>query len=51
MSGTTDPIRLARRSTRASAHARGWLEPDHDWLRPTQLGLRFANDVIGLFLE
>jgi len=35
----------------ATAHARGWLEPDHDWLRPTQLGLRFANDAIGLFLD
>ena len=35
----------------ATAHARGWLEPDPDWLRPTELGRRFANDVIGLFLE
>ena len=34
-----------------TAHARGWLEPDPDWLRPTELGRRFANDVIGLFLE
>ena len=35
----------------ATAHARGWLEPDPDWLRPTELGRRFANDVIGLFLD
>ena len=34
----------------AQAHARGWLEHDPDWLRPTELGRRFANDVIGLFL-
>ena len=34
----------------AKAHANGWLEPDQDWLRPTELGRRFANDVIGLFL-
>ncbi len=35
----------------AQAHARGWLEADPDWLRPTELGRRFANDVIGLFLD
>lgn len=35
----------------AEARARGWLEADHDWLRPTELGRRFANDVIGLFLD
>ncbi|WP_028839803.1 MULTISPECIES: radical SAM family heme chaperone HemW [Thermomonas] len=35
----------------ALARARGWLEPDADWLRPTELGRRFANDVIGLFLD
>jgi oxygen-independent coproporphyrinogen-3 oxidase len=35
----------------ALAHDRGWLEPDPDWLRPTELGRRFANDVIGLFLD
>lgn len=33
------------------ARARGWLEPDPAWLRPTELGRRFANDVIGLFLD
>ena len=26
------------------------LEHDPDWLRPTELGRRFTNDVIGLFL-
>lgn len=35
----------------AQAQQRGWLEPDADWLRPTELGRRFANDVIGLFLD
>lgn len=35
----------------ADARARGWLEPDPAWLRPTELGRRFANDVIGLFLD
>lgn len=35
----------------AEARARGWLEPDPTWLRPTELGRRFANDVIGLFLD
>ncbi|MPN64606.1 hypothetical protein SDC9_212382 [bioreactor metagenome] len=35
----------------ALARARGWLEPGDDWLRPTELGRRFANDVIGLFLD
>jgi len=34
----------------AEARARGWLEADDDWLRPTELGRRFANDAIGLFL-
>ena len=35
----------------ALARARGWLEADPGWLRPTELGRRFANDVIGLFLD
>ncbi len=34
----------------ALAHERGLLEMDETWLRPTELGRRFANDVIGLFL-
>lgn len=32
------------------AVARGWLERDGGRIRPTALGRRFANDVIGLFL-
>jgi putative oxygen-independent coproporphyrinogen III oxidase len=35
----------------AIAHERGWLETDENWLRPTELGRRFTNDVIGLFLD
>jgi len=35
----------------AIARERGWLTDEPDWLRPTPLGLRFANDVIGLFLD
>ncbi len=34
----------------AVARANGWLDGDPDWLRPTPLGLRFANDAIALFL-
>lgn len=34
----------------AQARARGWLEPDPAWLRTTDLGWRFLNDVLGLFL-
>ena len=30
---------------------RGWLVDDPDWLRPTDLGRRFTNDVVSLFLE
>ena len=33
------------------ARSRGWLEADPDWLRPTDLGRRFTNDVIRLFLQ
>ncbi|MEO6155067.1 MAG: radical SAM family heme chaperone HemW [Thermomonas sp.] len=32
------------------AGLRGLLDVDDTWLRPTELGRRFANDVIGLFL-
>ncbi|MCC7248814.1 MAG: radical SAM family heme chaperone HemW [Lysobacter sp.] len=41
----------------AEARDRGWLAPDAvgdapgDHWRPTEIGLRFANDVIGLFLD
>ena len=30
---------------------RGWLEISGDWAKPTELGIRFANDVMGLFLR
>jgi oxygen-independent coproporphyrinogen-3 oxidase len=30
---------------------RGWLEISGDWAKPTELGMRFANDVMGLFLH
>src|SRR5690606_38893792 len=30
--------------------AQGWLERDGDRLRPTELGRRFTNDVVALFL-
>lgn len=33
-----------------AAQARGWLARDGDRVVPTELGLRFANDAIGLFL-
>jgi oxygen-independent coproporphyrinogen-3 oxidase len=35
----------------ATAHDRGWLEADGERWRPTELGRRFTNDVIGLFLR
>ena len=35
----------------AIARERGWLDAEEDWLRPTELGRRFANDAIGLFLD
>jgi putative oxygen-independent coproporphyrinogen III oxidase len=35
----------------ADAQARGWLEDDPAHMRPTELGRRFTNDVIGLFLD
>ena len=34
----------------AQAQARGWLERDGDHVRPTELGRRFTNDVVELFL-
>ncbi|HEX6833298.1 MAG TPA: radical SAM family heme chaperone HemW [Rudaea sp.] len=36
--------------TLQDAHARGWLALDGDRVEPTELGRRFLNDVIGLFL-
>ena len=35
----------------ALARERGWIEPDGERLQPTELGLRFANDAIALFLD
>ena len=43
--------RAAIADTLAVARDRGWLEAEDDWLRPTELGRRFGNDVIGLFLH
>ena len=34
----------------AVARERGWIAPGDERLQPTELGLRFANDVIALFL-
>ena len=34
----------------AVARERGWIAPGDERLQPTELGLRFANDAIGLFL-
>jgi oxygen-independent coproporphyrinogen-3 oxidase len=36
--------------TIAKAQERGWLDVQNDRVRPTELGQRFLNDVIGLFL-
>ncbi len=33
------------------ASTRGWLTLEDDWLRPTDLGQRFLNDVMQLFLR
>jgi coproporphyrinogen III oxidase-like Fe-S oxidoreductase len=33
----------------ATALARGWLQEDGEWLRPTALGFRFLNDLQLLF--
>ena len=33
------------------ASARGWIEGDGERIVPTELGRRFTNDVIGLFLQ
>src|SRR5688572_8245302 len=36
----------------AAAHQRGWVEiDDAGHVRPTELGRRFTNDVVGLFLK
>ena len=33
-----------------TASARGWLVGEHGHWRPTELGRRFTNDVVELFL-
>jgi putative oxygen-independent coproporphyrinogen III oxidase len=33
------------------AFAEQWLSQEGDWVKPTELGMRFANDVMGLFLS
>jgi oxygen-independent coproporphyrinogen-3 oxidase len=43
--------RAAIAGTLAVACGKGLLEVDAEWLRPTELGRRFANDAIGLFLS
>ncbi len=35
----------------AVARERGWIAPGDERLQPTELGLRFANDAIALFLD
>ncbi len=42
--------RSAIETTLVVARERGLLEANDEWIRPTELGRRFANDVIGLFL-
>jgi oxygen-independent coproporphyrinogen-3 oxidase len=32
------------------ALAQGWIDPDDAWLRPSERGRRFLNDLVGLFL-
>jgi oxygen-independent coproporphyrinogen-3 oxidase len=43
------PISAAERAL-AQAEARGLLERDHTRIRPTALGRRYLNDLLGLFL-
>jgi oxygen-independent coproporphyrinogen-3 oxidase len=43
------PIVAAGRAL-AQAEARGLLERDHERIRPTALGRRYLNDLLGLFL-
>ena len=45
---------LSREAIAAELHkafAEQWLSQDGDWVKPTELGMRFANDVMGLFLS
>jgi oxygen-independent coproporphyrinogen-3 oxidase len=43
------PIVVAERAL-AQAEARGLVERDHERIRPTALGRRYLNDLLGLFL-
>jgi oxygen-independent coproporphyrinogen-3 oxidase len=43
--------REAIQSKLDEAIQRGWLVISADWAKPTELGMRFANDVMGLFLK
>jgi oxygen-independent coproporphyrinogen-3 oxidase len=43
------PIVAAERAL-AQAEVRGLLERDHERIRPTALGRRYLNDLLGLFL-
>ncbi|MBP7370839.1 MAG: radical SAM family heme chaperone HemW [Arenimonas sp.] len=45
---------LSRKSIAPELHkafAEQWLSQNGDWVKPTELGMRFANDVMALFLE
>ncbi len=45
---------LSRKTIATELHkafAEQWLSQDGDWVKPTELGMRFANDVMGLFLS
>jgi oxygen-independent coproporphyrinogen-3 oxidase len=33
------------------ARARGWIEDDAVQIKPTEVGRRFTNDVVSLFLD
>jgi oxygen-independent coproporphyrinogen-3 oxidase len=43
------PITAAERAL-AQAEARGLIARDHERVRPTALGRRYLNDLLGLFL-
>jgi oxygen-independent coproporphyrinogen-3 oxidase len=47
----TGLVRDAISDELAKAQREGWLDVDGDHVRPTELGRRFTNDVIGLFLH
>ena len=46
----TGLLRAAIAAPLAEAAAAGWLEVGDERVRPTEAGLRLANDVIALFL-